>query len=67
MQKPPVDFLAEALRAIEELDDVEIRCREFDSLDPSSPAAAENAVANRAGIDPAHDGKLYRWLQLRAV
>ncbi len=55
MQKPPVDFLAMALRAINELDDVEFRCRGFESLDLSSPAAKENTAANRAGIDPAAD------------
>ncbi len=55
MQKPPVDFLAEALRAIQALDDVEFGCRSFGSFDPSSPAARENTAANRSGIDPEAD------------
>lgn len=52
MKKPPVEFLAEALRAIEALDAVDIGCRKFAT---SSPAATENAAATRAGVDPKAD------------
>ena len=47
--------LAEGVRIIEELDAVEVQCREFGSLDPSSPAVREDTFVNREGGDPATD------------
>ena len=48
-------FLAEGVQVIKELDAVEVRCREFGSLDPSSPAVREDTGVNRGGGDPAAD------------
>ena len=50
MQKPPYGFVATSLELIEELDDIKRNCTE--GFDSSSPASAENGVANRSGIDP---------------
>ena len=47
--------LVEGVRVIEELDAVEVQCREFGSLDPSSPAVSEDTFVNREGGDPATD------------
>ena len=49
MQKPPVNHIRAALDLIKELDAIKPNCTE--TFDPSSQAAAENAVANRSGMD----------------
>ena len=53
MQKPPYGFVATSLELIGELDDIKRNCTE--AFDSSSPASAENSVANRSGIDPKLD------------
>ena len=53
MQKPPYGFVATSLELIGELDDIKRNCTE--GFDSSSPASAENSVANRSGIDPKLD------------
>ena len=53
MQKPPFGFGATSLELIGELDDIKHNCTE--GFDSSSPASAENSVANRSGINPKLD------------
>ena len=53
MNKPPVKLVAASLALIRELDSIKDSCTEM--FDPSSPAASENAVANRSGMDSTVD------------
>ena len=53
MQKPPVKHLRAALDLIKELDAIKPNCTE--TFNPSSQAASENTVANRAGMDSTVD------------
>ena len=70
MDKPPYRFVATSLELIGELDSIRDNCTE--SFDSASPAARENAVANRLGIKPQvyisiPDARLHLHLKLYAA